>query len=794
MAAWHRTVCVITLALLALAASGRDAHAQALGDDPLGALNLGATEPALEVTLTPRDAQPGDEVRLALKVILPPGSYTYSQDPSFSQPTKITISESPGLEAIDAAFVPNHEPKRAFEPLLNETVEKFDSDVTFSRRYRVRAGVDPASVYVRGELKHLVCDGAECTVKPHKFAVSLTGAAVPPPSASGGPAPGVQPVVFVREIRPTGTRGPHPALLQFQLRPENAKAGERVTLSVTLVFDDGWHGYALEAGPKQAGTPTELRLGAVKNLKPIDEFQPDRPPELYDGTERVYHDRVTFTRTFEVDRDEAYGLAGSVRFQVCDKVCLPPKTVEFVLGHVPADAATGATTTLGSRSAKSGDPAGTDGADPAPFQLVSEGAAATGLGMNLLFAFLGGLILNVMPCVLPVLAIKVLSFVQQAGESRGRVLALNAAYALGVLSIFLMFATLAVFVGTDREDLFQQDEFNLIMASIVFAMGLSLLGVFEIPVPGMIGSAAGGQHREGLTGAFVTGIFATILAIPCSGPFMGTTIAWTVGKPPHAIYLVWGAMGLGMASPYLVIGAFPALVNWLPKPGMWMVRFKEFAGFVLMAAVVWLLMAVSPQSVIPALVIFIGIALGLWMIGNLYDHSTPRGRKYAVRVGALVLAGGICAFGYQMQFQRDHLPWQPFSTARVEELRASGKPILIDFTADWCLICKTNERIALNRHATARFVEEHGIVPLFADFTKESPEIRRWLELSNQAGVPLTLIFPKGRPTEAIALRGLYTQGTLLAKLKEAVGGSPGAVGTETLASETHRTAKSTAR
>jgi thiol:disulfide interchange protein DsbD len=202
---------------------------------------------------------------------------------------------------------------------------------------------------------------------------------------------------------------------------------------------------------------------------------------------------------------------------------------------------------------------------------------------------------------------------------------------------------------------------------------------------------------------------------------------------------------------------------------MWMVRFKEFAGFVLMAPVVWLLMAVSPQTVIPALVIFIGIALGLWMIGNLYDHGTPRGRKYAVRVAALILAGGICAFGYQMQYQRHHLPWQPFSTARVEELRASGKPILIDFTADWCLICKTNERIALNRPATARFVEEHGIVPLFADFTKESPEIRRWLELSNQEGVPLTLIFPKGRPEEAIALRGLYTQGTLLAKLKEAV-------------------------
>jgi thiol:disulfide interchange protein len=237
-----------------------------------------------------------------------------------------------------------------------------------------------------------------------------------------------------------------------------------------------------------------------------------------------------------------------------------------------------------------------------------------------------------------------------------------------------------------------------------------------------------------------------------------------------------------MASPYLLIGAMPKLVHWLPKPGMWMVRFKEFAGFVLMGAVVWILTFLNRDLIVPALIIFVGIALGLWMVGNLYDHATTPRRKWAVRLSALGMSAAVCTFGYRLQFETDRLPWQEFSTARVEELRKEGKPILIDFTADWCNICKTNEMTALNVPATIRFVEEHGVVPLMADYTREDPEIKKWLDVCAQDGVPLTLIFPRGRPDEAIPLRGLYSQSALLAQLEYAVATEDAAAESETIA------------
>jgi thiol:disulfide interchange protein len=462
-------------------------------------------------------------------------------------------------------------------------------------------------------------------------------------------------------------------------------------------------------------------------------------------------------------------LSGTIRYSVCDKsTCKPPKKIPIALGIVAGAASTPAASLPGTQTPVNDVPADPQSIEIARFDLV-EAAQSESLLVNLLFAFLGGLILNVMPCVLPVIAIKVISFVQQAGESRSRIMALNVAYTAGVVLVFLTLATLAVVLNQGWGGLFQNPKFNLAMAAFVFAMGLSLLGVFEISLPGIAG---GGAHREGLPGAFFTGIFATLLATPCTGPFMGTTLAWSVKQSPPIVFLIWGVMGLGMASPYLVIGAFPRLVNWLPRPGMWMVRFKEFAGFVLMGAVIWLISSLHADLLIPALVILVGIALGLWMIGNLYDTASPIKHKWTVRTLAVVLSAIVIGFGWNMQYRSAHVAWEPFSTARIEQLRKEGKPILIDFTADWCLICKTNEAVALDRPETAEYLRRNGITAIKADFTDESPEISRWLDLARQEGVPLTLIFPKGQPNRAIPLRAAFTQSQLLEALKSATDGA----------------------
>jgi thiol:disulfide interchange protein len=308
-------------------------------------------------------------------------------------------------------------------------------------------------------------------------------------------------------------------------------------------------------------------------------------------------------------------------------------------------------------------------------------------------------------------------------------------------------------------------------------MGLSLLGVFEIPVPGFVGSAAGTQQQEGLTGAFFTGIFATLLATPCSGPLLGATLGWSIRQSPAVTYLVWSVMGLGMASPYLVFGMFPQAIRLLPKPGNWMVRLKEFSGFVLMGTVIFIIYFLEESYTIPALIMLLGIALGLWMIGNLYDINTHIRHKTSVRLTALVLTVAICSFGYGMAIDKKsggtELPWEPFTDARINELINDHETVLIDFSAKWCLTCKANEKFALNTPETLELVENHGIVTLYADYTHESPEIKKWLDKFESISVPLTVIFPGNNSAKPIVIRDLYTKGTLLEKLEQAVKGQP---------------------
>ncbi|MEX2288189.1 MAG: thioredoxin family protein [Planctomycetaceae bacterium] len=729
--------------------------------------------PKVQFSLLPGNAKAGDAVTLSIAVTVPKNGYTYSTSPKFSGGTRVKITEAAGLEPIDENFQPNHPPKTVFEPLFNQEVEKHFGDVTWSRKYRVRPDADPQRIAVKGNLHYQVCDDRSCT--PYRLAMNVrlgqTAAASEEarPSSPGAPQPSIVAHPFEFSASPEVRGHGKPATVRVQLSPENAKPGQEVTLSATLRVEAPWHSYSMTQDPKQAALPTKIETPALNGLRPIDDkWTANRPHEVKETRvekdtyrQEVYEGEVTWTKRFVVEPSAAetgYGAAGSVRYQLCDpRSCLPPATVKFSVGMIAAvDAST--------LSPTSGDADGI---------IITDAPAATSLGWYIFYAFLGGMILNVMPCVLPVIAIKVMSFVQQAGESRSRIFLLNATYALGVIAVFLVLASLAVLpsIGLGWGGLFRSSGFNLVMACVIFAMGLSLLGVFEIPVPGMIGSAAGAHNQEGLTGAFLTGVLATLLATPCSGPFMGTTLAWSVQQQPSTTYLVWGVMGLGMASPYLVFALFPGAIKWLPRPGNWMIRLKEFAGFVLMGTVIFFIYFLEKAYTIPLLIMLLGIALGLWMIGSLYDHSTPHRHKNLVRISALILTTAICGFGYSMTRVGDEtrLPWEHFSESRLAELRQQGRNVLIDFTADWCLVCKANEEFALNTKETLELVQKHNFVTLSADYTYESPEIDAWLKKFESISVPLTVIFPANRPNQPIIIRDAYTKRTLLQKLNEAV-------------------------
>ena len=264
------------------------------------------------------------------------------------------------------------------------------------------------------------------------------------------------------------------------------------------------------------------------------------------------------------------------------------------------------------------------------------------LWMQLGFAFLGGIILNLMPCVLPVISLKILAFLEQAGESRGRVFALNVWYSLGLLSVFAVLAVLAATAGLAWGEQFTLPWFKVAMTGLVFAMALSFLGTWEIPIPGFVG--VGGANRlqaqEGPSGAFFKGVFTTILATPCSGPFLGPVFGYLLRQPPHMAYWIFGAVGLGMAFPYLVLGAVPELLRFLPKPGRWMETVQQLMGFLLLATVVYLFTTLSAAYFIPTLALLVGLWFACWWI-----RPHPAHRRARLASGGLAGRSGGGGFG-----------------------------------------------------------------------------------------------------------------------------------------------------
>jgi len=766
---------------------------------------------------------------LQVKLVMPEGVNTYSMDPKLPKPTRITVVLPNGWKALDQDFTADPPPKKSFDEVFGQEMEKFYGSVIFSKRFALPPGTNPNTAKLTGKISFLVCNKDSCIPKTETVEaafhpkglkkqpvenIGLNPSQNPVQTLASAPSLDAKSPISVTagyEITPKrkSLRGdvPDPLQLQFELTPEHAPSGDLVTLAMTMTLDEKFSTYGLhKADENQTELPTVLSVQPV-NLEPVGEFisvpEPERHTTQLDGVEyhsNAHEHRVTWLRKYKVLSNAPYGVTGKIRYQICETgtLCRAPLTVEFSLGHQQRAAdvaearpistsfanvtaertAATANTTIRDTSAENANTASTGGSSAEPplvFSVVATGGDLSFVGA-FLAAFLAGLIMNILPCVLPVLAIKILSLVQQAGESRGRIMALNLAYTGGVMFVFMVFAVLSWGLGNSLSSVFQNETFMIVMACVVFLMGLSLFGVFELPVPGIIPSA--GHHQEGYIGAFNTGILATVLGTPCIGPFIAPVFTWTLTQPPSIVFSIFAMMGLGMASPFLLTGIFPSLVNWLPRPGDWMVKFKQFTGFVLMGTVIWLLVSIDMAWRVPVLVLLLALGLLVWVNENLALNHDPFWKKWRAHAIALATATPVFLFGLWMmqefkpagadEMQISKMPWQEFSEEQLVQLRKEGRPMLIDFTANWCVICKINEKIALDRDETVKFIETHGFVPLLADFTRENPEILKWLREFGQESVPLTIIVPPGQGSEIIALRGQYTQGTLLEKLKQA--------------------------
>jgi thiol:disulfide interchange protein len=260
-----------------------------------------------------------------------------------------------------------------------------------------------------------------------------------------------------------------------------------------------------------------------------------------------------------------------------------------------------------------------------------------------------------------------------------------------------------------------------------------------------------------------------LLATPCSGPLLGAVFGYTLKVPPPITYLVFFSIGLGMASPYLLIGAFPRLMRLLPKPGAWMDTFKQMMGFVMLGTIVFFFSFMDRQYLVATFAMMVGLWAGCWWIGRV-SLVEPLGKRLLAwgEGGVFALAVGVFAFTF-LTPRESIIPWQNFSRQTLAKLTEEGNTVLVDFTAEWCLNCKLNLKHAIETKPVRELIDKNKVVPLLADYTSASPEIKQMLESLNSGSIPVLAVFPAGKPLEqAIVMRDIISQQQVLDALAQA--------------------------
>jgi thiol:disulfide interchange protein len=379
----------------------------------------------------------------------------------------------------------------------------------------------------------------------------------------------------------------------------------------------------------------------------------------------------------------------------------------------------------------------------------------------LLLAFAGGLVLNLMPCVLPVLAIKVLGLIQHAGSAPRQVRLQGLVYAAGVQISFALIAGMLIGLRAAGAEIgwgfqLQSPIFVAAMIYVLFAVGLHLSGVFTFGV-GMTRIGGDVASRDSFTGSFFSGALAPLVATPCTAPFMAAAMGYAITQPWYTALAVFAVLGLGLAFPYLTISFSPAARRVLPKPGAWTLRLEQILAFPVYGTAVWLMFVLSleagPTGTTAALAGLVLIAFAAWLY-EAVRWSESHWRRWGIglvaasAVGASVLLFAIGDNGSPHAAgagEQPELGWQSFSQGRIDELRTLGKPIFVDVTAAWCITCKINERVALTDPAVRKAFLDGDVAAVRADWTRENVGITRLLEANGRAGVPLYLFYPKAR-------------------------------------------------
>lgn len=747
---------------------------------------------------------PGKPFEIAVHFELESGWHIYwrnSGDAGLPPVMRWTLPE--GFETGELQFPA---PKREVSP-GDIVTNILKGDPSLLVEVRPPAAVDSPSASFAGKLSYLVC-AANCIREEADVSVEL------PVRPAGSEPESANAALFSRARRALPKSSNKVISVRPSVTPDPLAPGTKFELAVKVEIATGHH---IQSDRPTLPTliPADVfteRIAGIRLGKAV--YPPAKTrKDKYLGDLNEFAGTITVRIPGEVDSAREPGpiqFGGVFTFQACTDGgnCLPPDALSFILPVIVVastkDTAGGATVQPSQSADSSGGQSGAQ--DPGRIEAAE---AAVGVGENtggidaflkrfglvgLLFGcFIYGLFINATPCVLPVLSIKVLGFVQQAHQSRKRTLVLGLAFGAGVMVFFVVLGLLAA-AGTN---ILQFPGAVIGLGTVVMAMGLSMLGVFTLQPPTAATVLEASINKEGPLSSFGKGALAPVLGFACTGPLLAGAFGWATQQPPTTAVLAFFFAGLGMAGPYMLLGANPHWLSFLPKPGNWMIVFERIMGFLLLAMVIWLLhplvVLIGVEGLEWTLVFLVFVGLACWVLGQVtFTMSTARRWTYRTSAVALVVvAGGVI---YETIFplsqavataraerdalancfngeSTDDLTWTPWSEQAVEEAVRSGKVAFVDFTAAYCTVCKVNKAVAINTPEVKDKLKALGAVAFRGDFSTGDEAIFAELQRHGRAGVPLNLIYPSGKPDAPVVLEPNLSKDYLLRKLDEAGAG-----------------------
>ncbi len=587
---------------------------------------------------------------------------------------------------------------------------------------------------------------------------------------------------------------------EMQMEYSAGALKEGGTLTVTVTVPDKWHVNANKVTddflkPSSVEAKAEgLEFGEAVWPEPIKEYNEALELEIW--TFRGTFSVKIPVKTVDGANYDSLGTSVTFNYQACDNsICLAPASKTISLDGSLNGGAVGAgvkknDSEIGAVEGRTGESRTDARENRAGSRTGLADGDSAGIALLLFFAFVGGIILNLMPCVLPVLSLKLFSLIKQAGESRGRLLALGGATTAGILCSFWALAAVVAAVKAGGGSAgwgmqFQSAGFIAFMVVILTAFAMSFFGVFEIWLPWSTTTKmdSAGQ-KSGLAGAFFTGALLVLLSTPCSAPFLGTAMGFAFAQTTPILFLFFSAAGLGLALPYMLVSAFPSVLKVFPKPGVWMVHLQRVMGVLLLASVGWLFWIVHEQAGLTGVELFAAVAIASIACSVLLGKFAKPGTAFIREVAVVILSSvalfslwfagiapeyeraAIATFNARMQQQMTEDGWFRYSPALIEEFAKAKRTVFIDVTADWCLTCKANEAAVLEDEDFVRAMDSLNVALVKADWTRETPEVNALLQSMEKSGVPAYAIYPAGDASKQIVLPELLTVEGIVEKIQ----------------------------